>query len=294
MRRNIFGYAILAIIVSGLSLMGCGPSGKVAALVNGHVITVKDVEDRLASMNPNNRAMFSENKSRLLDQMVMEAVLVQESKKRGLEQDREVHKLLKEAEHQILIGRLLDLYRKESKAQVTDEQIAQFYESNRSSFQQPESYRASHILVPDEETAKKALERVKAGEPFAKVAEEMSTDPSKSHGGDIGFFAKGQVIPEFEAVCAKLKPGELSEVVKTPLGYHVILLTEQKAARQKPLEEVKDQIRQGLEGQQGQRQVEGFVQQLRSKAQIKIRENFSAPVPAAGKQTAASPQQPSS
>ncbi len=284
----------IALLSFSVSLTGCGPSGKVAALVNGHVITVKDLEDRLESMNPNNRAMFSENKSRLLDQMVLETVLVQEAKKRGLEHDAEVRKLLGEAEHQILVGRLLELHRKENKTPVTDEQIAQFYESNRASFLQPEGYRASHILVPDEETAKKALERVKGGEPFAKVAGELSTDPSKSQGGDIGFFNKGQVIPEFEAACMKLKPGELSDVVKTSLGYHVILLTEQKAARQKPLEEVKDQVRQALEGQQGQRLVEAFVQQLRSKAQIKIRENFSAPVPATGNQPAASSQQPPS
>jgi len=80
-------------------------------------------------------------------------------------------------------------------------------------------------------------------------------------------------------------------VVKTPLGYHIILLAEQKASHQRPLEEVRDQIRQVLQNQQGQQAVQGIVQELRSKAQVKIRENFNSPVPAPAAKLAAPPQQ---
>jgi len=280
----------LAFVLTGVLLSGCGSKGKVAAVVNGRVITVKELENRISSMNPSARSAYTEQKGRLLDQMVMEAILLQEAQKRGLGRDAEVRRLLQEAQKQILVGRLLEILRKEKEAPVTDEQIARFYETNKSNFMQPENYRASHILAADETTAKKALERIKGGEPFTKVAEDLSTDPSKSNGGDIGFFAKGQVISEFEEACAKLKPGEMSGVVKTPLGYHIILLTEQKAAHQRPLAEVRDQIRQGLQNQQGQQAVQNIVQELRSKAQVKIRENFNSPVPATRGQPAAPSQ----
>ena len=223
------------------------------------------------------RSLTAEQRSRLLDQMVVETVLFQEASRRGLSRDSEVRKLLHEAERQILIGRLIELLRKEKTAPVTDEQVAEFYKANPESFKQPDSYRVSHILVSDSGTAQQALERIKGGEPFAKVAEELSTDPSKSRGGDIGFFSKGQVIPEFEAAAAKLKPGEISGVVQTPLGYHILLLTETKPAYQKTLEEVKDQIRKGLQNQQGQQAVQSVVQDLRSKSRIKIKEQFEAP-----------------
>ena len=256
---------------------GCGSGGKVAAVVNGHVITAKDVDDRAASMGSAGRSLTAEQRSRLLDQMVVETVLFQEASRRGLSRDGEVRKLLHEAERQILIGRLIELLRKEKTAPVTDEQVAEFYTANPESFKQPDSYRVSHILVSDSETAQRALERIKGGEPFAKVAEELSTDPSKSRGGDIGFFSKGQVIPEFEAAAAKLKPGEISGVVQTPLGYHILLLAETKPAYQKTLEEVKGQIRKGLQNQQGQQAVQSVVQDLRSKSRIKIKEQFEAP-----------------
>jgi len=256
-----------------LAAVGCGSKGgKVAAVVNGHVITTQEVEERFSRLNPSVRASLGEDHSRVLDQIVTETLLFQEASRRGLDRDVEVRRLVDEARRQILVGRLLEVVQKESKAKVSDEEIAQFYEANQASFLQPESWRASHILTADEATAQKALERIKSGEPFATVAQELSTDPSKSRGGDIGFFSKGQVIPEFEAACKALKPGELSRVVKTPLGYHVIQLTEQRSARQKTLEEVKDQIRQAMESQRGQQQLGSFVQQLRSKSQVKIRE----------------------
>ena len=146
----------------------------------------------------------------------------------------------------------------------------------------------------DEKTAEKALERIKGGESFSKVAEEMSADPSKKSGGDIGTFSKGQVIPEFEAACETLKPGEISKVVKSPLGYHIIQLTDRQPAHQKLLAEVKEEIRQALANQQAQRQVELFVQKLRSKAQIKVRNSFAPPAASSPKEPVPAPKGPTS
>lgn len=266
-------------------LAGCGSQGKAVAVANGHVITSKEVDERIARLNPALRQQVEKDRHRLVEQMVTETLLFQEAGHRGLDRDPEVRRLLQEARRQIMIGRLIEVVRGEMTGAVSDAEISSFYETNRASFTQPESWRASHILVADSATAEKALARVKGGEPFAQVAQDLSTDPSKSRGGDIGFFSKGQVIPDFEAVCRDLKPGEVSKVVKTPLGCHVILLTEKRAAREQTLDEVRDSIRQGLEGQQTQQKLDAYLQKLRSKAQVKIHEASApsaAPVPESG------------
>lgn len=281
MRKPLISLA-LSVLIAVAPLSGCGSGGKVAAVVNGQVITVKEVDDRLAGMSKVTREAMGNNRARVLEQMIMEALLLQEARRRGLENDREVKQLLREARRQILFGRLVEVLRAEKPVQVPEEEVAKYYEEHKADFAQPDSTRASHILTADEETAKKALSRVRAGEPFAKVAEEMSTDPSRTNGGDIGFFAKGQVIPEFEEACKKLKPGEVSDVVKSSLGYHVIQVTERREARDRTLDEVKDRIARALEQRQRQKNLEQVVQGLRAKAQVLVRDKSMVP---SGKET---------
>lgn len=253
-----------------LSVAGCGPGGKAVAMVNGEAITVRDLDQRMARSNPSYRAALGNDRRRFLEDLVMEKILLQEARRRNLDRDSEVQTLLREARRQILVGRLLERIREEAKAQISDQEILQFYQANQNRFTEPQTLRASHILAADEKTAKIALERVKKGESFAKVAQELSIDPTKTKGGDIGPFTKGQIIPEFEEACEKLKPRELSPVVKTSLGYHVILLTERQPARIQSLEEVRDQIKRQLVAQQQQHQVEAVMQDLRARAQVKI------------------------
>lgn len=260
---------ISSLLLAGiLTLTGCGPGGKTAAVVNGQVITVGQVEQRMAGLGPPARAAVGNDRRRLLEEMVTETILIQEARRRGLEWDPEVRRLLSEAGKQILLGRLLELVRKQAPGEVADEEIARYFGAHKAELAQPDTFRASHILVETEEAAKKTLARLEGGEPFAKVAEEVSVDPSKSRGGDIGFFTRQEVIPEVVAACEKLEPGKFSPVVKSSLGYHVILLTERHPAREGSLEESRDQIRKLLAAQQKQRKVEQFVQELRSKAQV--------------------------
>ncbi len=259
-----------------LACAGCGPGGKIAAVVNGQVITEKDLESRIARLRAlPNRSPQSDDHQRVLEDLVTETVLVQEAQRRRLDRDSEVQRLLAEARRQILVGRFLETLAKENPVEATSEEVGQFYQQHSDRFTEPEMLRASHILVKTEEEAKKGLNRLKSGEPFAKVAEELSIDPTRVRGGDIGFFSPGQVIPEFEEQCRRLKAGQLSGIVKTSFGYHLILLTDHRPARQRPLEEVEDQIKKQLTAQRQQRQVAEKVQQVRSKAQVQIREPVS-------------------
>jgi parvulin-like peptidyl-prolyl isomerase len=113
----------------------------------------------------------------------------------------------------------------------------------------------------------KVLARARAGEDFAKLAQENSDDGSKEQGGDLGFFQRGRMVPDFEQAAFALKPGGISDVVTTQFGYHVIKATERKTI---PLDQVKAQIAQFLTGQKRQARGEAFVQEAKKKAKIEV------------------------
>jgi peptidyl-prolyl cis-trans isomerase C len=166
--------------------------------------------------------------------------------------------------------------------QVTETDAKDFYDKNPDKFTQGESVRASHILVmanadADEATKKAArakidglLKRVKAGEDFAKLAKENSDDGSKDQGGDLGFFPRKKMVPEFDTVAFSLKPGEVSDVVTTQFGYHIIKLAERKEASVVPLEQVKPQLLQFLGQQKKQERGQAFVEAAKKKSKIEV------------------------
>ena len=137
---------------------------------------------------------------------------------------------------------------------ITEKEIQSFYEYNNEAYHQPKQVNARHILfklskdavkeVEDEVKGKaeKVLAEVRKGEDFAELAKKHSEGPTKSKGGDLGFFKKGQMTPSFEEAAFKLKKGEVSDLVRTPFGYHIIKVEEIKEAEAKSLEEVRDQI----------------------------------------------------
>jgi len=127
----------------------------------------------------------------------------------------------------------------------TDEDLLAYFETNISRYDSPEEVRASHILVEDEKTAQeKILNQLGAGADFAVLAKEHSTDTaSAENGGDLDWFARGAMVKEFEDAAFALEISEVSEIVKSEFGYHIIKLTDRKAAHTPSLEEVKDQVR---------------------------------------------------
>ncbi len=138
---------------------------------------------------------------------------------------------------------------------VSDEQVTKYYQDNLSQYTQPERRRASHILftVPSDASpemkekikaeAQSVLDKIKSGADFAEMAKQYSKDPgSANNGGDLGFFAKGEMVPAFEESAFSLKPGDVSDVVESSFGYHIIKLTKIEGGQSKPLDEVKDDI----------------------------------------------------
>ncbi|WP_338668533.1 SurA N-terminal domain-containing protein [Pseudodesulfovibrio methanolicus] len=141
---------------------------------------------------------------------------------------------------------------------VTDDEIKKYYAANQDAMQEPEQIHARHILVAvkdsDSEAAKKkAKERIdkiyqeaKAGADFAKLAKDNSDGPSAPNGGDLGWFGKGAMVPDFEKAAFALNKGEVSEPVKTRFGWHVIKVEDKKAGTTKTLEEARDEIKSRL------------------------------------------------
>jgi peptidyl-prolyl cis-trans isomerase C len=169
------------------------------------------------------------------------------------------------------------------KIAVKPEAIADFYQKNQDKFQQGARVRASHILISVPEKADAAtklqaktkaegvLKDLKAGKDFAAAAKENSQDPgSAANGGDLGYFEQGQMVPPFEQAAFALKPGEMSDLVETPFGFHIIKVADKQASRVVPIEEAKPQIEQYLTGQNRQEQTAAFVKTLKAKAKIDI------------------------
>lgn len=273
--RRLVNLLLLGVMCSAV---GCGPSGaKALAVVNGQPITEPELNARLAKLSPAYRRALGSDRRKLLEEMVLETLLLQEARKRGLDRDPQVQELLNEAKKQIMIGRLLE-HEGRARVQVSDQEIAAYYGANKAQFTTPERWRASHVLVKTEAEAKAALERLGKGEPFDKVAGELSQDPSKARGGDIGYFSRGQLIPEFEEACAQLKVGQTSGIIKTSLGYHIISLTDHQLAQQQGLSDVKEQIAREIRSQHERAHVDQFVSQLRKQAHVFIRDDAVSPV----------------
>lgn len=165
----------------------------------------------------------------------------------------------------------------------SDADIQKFYAENKPRFQEQESVRASHILIRAEQTADaptkanaravvEDLERqIKKGAVFADLAKKHSQDPgSAPGGGDLGFFARGQMVPAFDKAAFSTKPGKVSAIVETPFGFHLIKVAETKPARALGFEEVKGQIAEYLKQQVREQKSEAFVGRLKAKSKVEV------------------------
>lgn len=157
----------------------------------------------------------------------------------------------------------------ESKTDVTDEEVQTYFDENKAMLGgTAEQVRASHILVDTKEEADAILADLKGGADFAETATAKSKDGSAANGGDLDFFGKGQMVAEFEEAAFALEVGEISEVVQSQFGYHIIKKTDYKAAVEPNFEEKKAAIHTLLVGQEARTQSDAWITELRGKAKI--------------------------
>ncbi len=166
-------------------------------------------------------------------------------------------------------------------AKPTDAELKSFYDENKERFEMPESVTARHILIATEASdtdAVKAQKKAKAedlqkklvaGADFAKLAQENSDCPSKSRGGDLGSFPRGQMVKPFEEAAFGQKINEIGPVVETQFGYHIIQVTKKEEAHTMSLDEVKDRLSEALYSQNRQKAARDYLDSLKSKADVK-------------------------
>jgi peptidyl-prolyl cis-trans isomerase C len=228
-----------------------------------------DFNERITNLPPKYQKVVNNRKEEFLSEIINDTLLYREALKDNIHKDKEVKKLIEEARKKILIARLLK-DKVDDEIVITDEDIEIFYEANRNLYMSPEIMRVSHILVPTSEEAETILKAIKEGSSFEDMARAKSVDPTAQRGGDIGYFPKGQLMPEFENACAELDIGETSGVVKTALGYHIIRLTDRKPPKLRPIEDVSEDIKARLHNIKRQELFGKLLKRLRSETEIHI------------------------
>jgi peptidyl-prolyl cis-trans isomerase C len=213
---------------------------QVVARVNGVDIRQSDIalaeEDLGAEMQ---QVPPDQRRDHLITYLADIIMVSQAAEQKKLGETEEFKRRLAMLRNKVLMGLALQ---DEVKAALTDEAFRKVYDEAVKSMTPQEEVRARHILVENEEEAKAIAEQIKGGADFATLAKEKSKDPGAAEGGDLGFFTKDQMVPEFADVAFKMYPGQVSNPVKTQFGWHIIKLEDK---RQKPIpefEKVKDQI----------------------------------------------------
>jgi peptidyl-prolyl cis-trans isomerase C len=241
--RSLARAALSATALAALLAMSAGATAaaaKTLAKVNGVEITDEDLKLALEDLGPAIPRQL-EGKAResyVLDFLIDEQLVVQQAQADKLAETPEFAKKLAYLRDKALMETLLGNVAQKA---ATEPAIKQAYDEAAKN-QKPETeYHAHHILVQTEDEAKAALKRVKGGEDFGKVATELSKDPG-AKGGDLGWFTKDRMVPEFGEAAAKMEPGQISEPVKTQFGWHIIKLDEKRPKVFPPLDQVKDQV----------------------------------------------------
>ncbi len=167
------------------------------------------------------------------------------------------------------------------KISVSDQQVRVYYDDNPNLFRKPEQVKASHILIQVPANADEAKQaaaqaaiqalklRLDNGENFATLAQENSDGPSKTKGGDLGFFSREQMVPPFSEAAFALQPGQTSDVVQTRFGYHLIRVTERQAEQTMAYNEVKEAISARLRQEQEGKKIDAYLEKIKENADIK-------------------------
>lgn len=280
-------FILFGIILCLLSyLPGCG---KLKKKGGEELVKINDVPISLEDFHQMSEGQSLEGKMRLLNEkglrdfletyVITREVLYQEAKKKGLDQRKDIIAKVEDFKRAMVIDSLLNEVLS-GKAEVTDSDIQRYYKENEDRFTEPREVKIRHILVTSEPVLKEVLTKLSQGESFEKLASVYNVDKSREDGGSLGYIRRGQLAPpfaQFEEVAFSLrKKGEVSDVVKTPYGFHLIQLEDFRGTVQQPIEQVKEKIRFFLQAKKRQDAYLEYVKLARSKAKIVINEKLWA------------------
>ena len=270
--RSTMLAATAASLLLAAALSGCSkgsssteaasPSDPVLARVNGVEIRQSDLALAEEDVGSDIQAASPEAKREHLIAYLADMIMVaQAADKKKVADSPEFKRRLAFLRTKLLMGFELQ---EETKAAVSEEAMRQTYDDAVKSAAGQEEVRARHILVDNEDEAKAIVEQLRAGGDFAAIAKEKSKDPGGAEGGDLGYFTKDQMVPEFADVAFKMYPGQLSNPVKTQFGWHIIKLEDKRTKQPPEFDKVKGQIEAFL----SRKAQTDFVTALRKTAKI--------------------------
>jgi len=268
--------------------LGCEKPGKKELGAN-ELARVNNVSISLEEFRQMSEKQPLEGKMRLLNEkglrgfldnyVITREVLYEEGKQKGLDRKKEIIAKVEDFKKAMVIDALLEEVLK-GKGEISESEIQKYYKENEDRFTEPREIKIRHIVVNSEPVLKEVLTKLSRGESFEKLASTYNVDKSREDGGDLGFIRRGQLAPSFaqfeEAAFSLRKKGEVSEVVKTPFGYHLIQLIERRGTALRPFDQVKEQIRFFLQEKKRQDAYLEYVKETKSRAKIIVNEKLWA------------------
>ncbi|WP_333859579.1 peptidylprolyl isomerase [Clostridium sp.] len=243
----------------------------ILAIVNNVEITETDFQNVIKRFPGERQQYFStdEGRKQLLDEMISFELFYNYGKEIELEKNKDYLVKLEMAKKELLIQETISKIMENIK--VSNKEVEDYYTSNKSMYKKPENVTAKHILVDSFEKATQISNEIEKGLSFEDAAKKYSSCPSKSEGGNLGTFTKGQMVPEFEAAAFQLEIGVLSKPVKTQFGYHLIKVENKEKDSIKSFDEVKNAIENGLLQEKRTLEYSKCINNLKDKYPIEIR-----------------------
>ncbi len=272
-------FLVLAILIFGCSKKATSsetkeqPKGKIVIEVGDSKVTEQDLKEEMENLPEQLKHIVNtkEGRKEFIDSIVKREIVYLEAKKEGLDKDEKILRDLEKLKKRIVIDTYL---RKKvlTETKVDDKELKEYYEKNKKDFEEPEKTHSKHILVKDKKLADELYEKLKKDPTkFEAFAQEHSIDSSGKQGGDIGSHEKGTLVPEYEAALEKLKKsGDISPVVKSQFGYHIIKLVNREKGKIPPFEEIKEELKE-IYIKENQRKVfDKLLEDLKKKYNVKI------------------------
>jgi len=282
------------LIFVGISLflsfwfLGCGKL-KEGELGEKELARINEVSISLEEFHQMSERQPLEGKMKLLDEkglrdflenyVITREVLYQEAKRKGFDKNKEILTKVEDFKRAMVIDALLeDALR--GKSEVKEGEVLRYYKENETLFTEPLEVKIRHIVINSEPILKEVLTKLSKGESFEKLASTYNIDKTREDGGNLGYLRRGQLAPSFaqfeETAFSLKKKGDISEVVKTPYGYHIIRLDDMRGSALRPFNQVKERIRFFLQAKKKQDAYLEYVKESKSRAKIIVNEKLWA------------------
>ncbi|MDI6794599.1 MAG: peptidylprolyl isomerase [bacterium] len=269
----------------GILLVGCSNAGgedKTLAQVNDEVLTLEEFNQQLSELPPQYRSMLNAEGAyeEIVDQWINTRLLVEEAKQMGLDKREDIKKKLADIKNQILAEEVIK-ERILNEVKIDETEVEKYYADHKEDFNPQVEVRARHILIKvdkeaDTSTITKAKEKAEEilgkvktpGADFAELAGKYSEDPMAEKGGDLGFFSEGQMVKPFEQAAFALEEGEISDLVRTQFGFHIIKLEERRGASHIELEEIKEKVKKVATQAKQKETFDQLLEKLKQKTKV--------------------------